>query len=114
MKKNKSENLLSAYYRLCNKITIYFIENYFGNTYDVDWYWIADDIGGVINVGDYFFNFSDIVELLEVNPPKKRLFEWYDYDLEKSTEIMEWEIKKDKCDRPVKSNIRNYFMLEAK
>jgi hypothetical protein len=46
-------------------ITDVFILNYFGK--DADWYWISDEIGSVLFVNDYFFNFERILEAVKFN-----------------------------------------------
>ena len=59
-------------------LTDYFVTKYFGKgTEDV--YWIADDIGGVLHVNDYFFSLSDIIEFLKYGYTTKQMFDYYDY-----------------------------------
>ena len=60
----------------------YFIERYFGKRENVEYYWIAEDIGGVLSVNDYFFSLSDIVEFIKYHYSKNMMFKYYDYALE--------------------------------
>lgn len=43
--------------------------------------WVADDIGGVCLVGDYYLDFSDIKCDVDKDAPKGEIFEWYEYDM---------------------------------
>jgi len=43
----------------------------------MDWYWIADDIGGCLCVGDEHWNPDVMVTALKLNPASNILFEWY-------------------------------------
>jgi len=51
-----------------------------------DFYWMGNEIGGVFNFGDYYFNFSDALYCLENEVEIERLFAWYDYYLENPAE----------------------------
>jgi len=82
----------------------YFVEKYFGKREDVEYYWIADDIGGVLSVADYFFNLSDIVDFIKYRYTRKLMFEYYDYALEYHMQ------KKHKKDDYL-INIKNYKKL---
>ena len=84
-----------------DELAFYFVERYFG--VDVDFYWIADEVGGTISVADYFFNMNDIVEFIRYKYSRKQMFEYYDMALE-------YHMKKHtKNDYLV--NIKNYKKL---
>jgi len=57
----------------------YFVKRYFGKPDDVEHWWVADDIGGVLSVADYFFSLSDIVAFIKYKYTRKQLFEYYEY-----------------------------------
>ena len=57
----------------------FFVTHYFGR--DADSHWIADEIGGVLYVNDYFFNLRDIVEFMRYRYSKNKMFEYYEYQL---------------------------------
>ena len=58
-----------------------FVDKYFGkDASDVDW--VAQDIGGVLYVNDYFFDLSDIVDFIKYNYSPKKMFEYYDQRLQ--------------------------------
>ena len=82
----KHQKELNLYYQGCETIKEEFIQKYYVSKdiprEDVDDYWIADDIGGVLSINDYFHSMNDMVGALKLNCPKKRFFEWYDYSLE--------------------------------
>jgi hypothetical protein len=48
--------------------------------YDID-DWVSGDIGGIICMSDYWFNFSTIKEVVDKGIDKDTVFEWYDYSL---------------------------------
>jgi len=74
-----------------------FVVHYFGR--DAESYWIADDIGGVLYVNDYFFNLSDIFAFLRYRYSKNKMFEYYEYQM--------------KCieDKKIPINIKSYRHL---
>lgn len=57
----------------------YFVLHYFGR--DAENWWVADEIGGVLCVNDYFFNLGDIVDYIRHSYSKNKMFEYYDYQL---------------------------------
>lgn len=82
----------------------HFIKKYFGKIDEVEYYWIADEVGGVLVVADYFFNLSDIVDFLRYNYPKNMMFEYYDYSLE-------YHMQKKHKASDYLVNIKNYKKL---
>lgn len=80
--KNYKQNL-NFYYKACNEVADMFAKQYFcdkGMTFtDLDEWWVAGDIGGVICINDYFWNMEDMVEALKVGVNKKTIFEYYDW-----------------------------------
>lgn len=65
---------------LTEEITKQFIFDYFDDS-DPEYFWVGSEIGGVLNYGDYWFNFSDILICYKLNIEKEQLFKWYDYKL---------------------------------
>ncbi len=57
-----------------------FARHYFGKNAEV--WWVAEEIGGVLNINDHFFNLNEIVDFLKYNYSVKKMFEYYDYALE--------------------------------
>ena len=62
------------------EITETFLYDYFD---DVNPYysWIADEVGGILNYGDYFFNFSDVLTCYKLCITEEQLINWYDFCL---------------------------------
>ena len=61
-----------------------FLMEYFNASIDgpsVESYWVADHVGGVLAVNDYFFNFDDIRYAVDNKVESSVLFRWYDYSL---------------------------------
>lgn len=74
-----------------------FVAHYFGR--DAESWWVAEEIGGVLFVNDYFFNLHDIVDFIRYRYSNNKMFEYYDYQL-KCTE-----------DKKLPVNIKNYRHL---
>jgi hypothetical protein len=81
-----------------NKLTSVFIKKYFDK--DADWYWVADESGGTLCINDYFFNMDRIVEAIRYNASSKKLFEFYDLELEKA-----------KKEEDMKINFKNFLKI---
>lgn len=96
-----------------NKITSLFINKYFGDC-EISWiknfdfvedgfefqgsdgsedginlhgYWVGNDIGGILEISDYYFSFDRMKEALELNATEKQLFDYYDLELEEKIDI---------------------------
>ena len=92
-----------------NKVTTLFIKKYFGDC-EVGWiknhyweedgteftagdgaedgiylsgYWTSEEIGGTLEIGDYFFSFDRMKEALELEATEDQLFEYYDLELDR-------------------------------
>lgn len=72
--------VLKDWQKATNKLAQEFCNKYFDGT--DDWRWIGEDIGGNLEVGDYFFNLSRVVEALEINCSYELLIQFYDYEME--------------------------------
>ena len=75
-----------------------FTQKYFGK--DSGYYWIADEIGGTIEVGDYLFSLDDMVQFTRHKYTKDKMFEYYNYALETAM----------KDEAPI--NIKNWKLLK--
>jgi hypothetical protein len=76
--KNK-EKILKKYYKSINDLTDLFISKYFPDFDKSDYYWIVDDIGGVLQCGDYFFDLKTIQKIVELDLSDAELDKWIDY-----------------------------------
>lgn len=92
MKNKQLENWEKA----TQELTSLFLKKYFDNP--TDYYFVADDIGGVLYVNDYFFNLDRIVEAIKYKATEKQLFDFYDLEIETLTKGKEMDI-----------NFRNYI-----
>jgi hypothetical protein len=95
MKKIKPE-YIEEWEEATENLKEYFVDKYFK---DAEYWWVADEVGGVLYVNDYFFDLADVVDYIRYNYPRKKMFEYYEYQL--------------KCDgegvTPI--NIKNYISL---
>jgi hypothetical protein len=72
-------DLIKEYERIAESIGAYFCNKYF-KTDDYDW--VAEQKGGVLMVGDYFFSLETMLDYLRYKYGVDKMFEYYDYDLE--------------------------------
>lgn len=79
-------------------LAIKFTHKYFGK--DSDFYWIADEVGGVLQVNDYFFDLNRIVDAIKYSAAKKKLFAFYDLELDMAEK-----------NRPMDIKFKNYLKL---
>ena len=56
------KNEILEWENLTNKLTSRFLYDYFDDE-DPDYWWVANDIGGVFNYGDYWFDFNTVLIL---------------------------------------------------
>jgi len=64
-----------------HNLTNVFTNRYFKNSVS-DIYWVGDEVGGVLCVNDYFFDIGRICEAIRYNTSSKRLFEYYEKEVE--------------------------------
>jgi len=75
-----------------------FFNKYFKDgDYKTDTRWVCDRVGDVFCIGDYFFNVDWMLEALELKASAKKMFAYYDYELDC---LMD--------EKPVRINFRNY------
>jgi len=75
------KNKIKKWEKITKEITEQFLLDYFEDD-DPDYYYVADEIGGVFGYVDYYFSFSDVLKCYELGITKEQLFEWYDFCLE--------------------------------
>ena len=84
------------------KLKDIFVKKYFGDMAS-DVYWVANEIGGVLVVNDYFFNLERIIETIKYSASNKKLFEYQEEELKFAT-----------LNKPMKINFRNYIKYKIK
>jgi hypothetical protein len=73
--------VLKAYYeKACNDYLKAFCKKH--GFYFSDAYWVADEVGTVAGVADYFFDMQTIIADIDAGADKYELIKWYDYCLE--------------------------------
>jgi hypothetical protein len=80
MKNNLTKDEIGLWEVATNELVESFVFKYFGQVTDI--YWVAEEVGGVLAVNDYFFNLSDIINFIRHNYSKNKMFEYYDYSLD--------------------------------
>lgn len=96
---NNTFKLINDWERATNDLCNHFILKYFGK--DADTYWVADEVGGVLYINDYFMNLNLVLDFLKYRYSKKKMFEYMDYYL---------KCHEDKADYVI--NIKNYRHLK--
>ena len=76
-----TEQLLENYYKACNDMVDRFINLLFEGEY-VERDWIAGDVSGVLNFGDYFANMEMIQYFFEYNMTAEEWFKYYDWEMD--------------------------------
>lgn len=77
---NKIKNAIANWEWTTQEIANLFVEKYFGKENDA--WWIGNEVGGVLGIGDYFFNVDQMADFLKYNYSKKKMFDYYFYSLE--------------------------------
>ena len=74
----KSKDLYKYFVAVCNLYAITFCEKQ-----EMDFNgWIGDEIGGIAECNDFYFNLHDIVLDLRMEQPKGSIIDWYYDNLE--------------------------------
>ena len=66
--------------KLSNRIAEQFLYDYFDDL-DPDYWWVSNDVGGILNYGDYFFSFDTILTCYKLDISFEQLINWYDFSL---------------------------------
>lgn len=82
MTPNERLELRLAYEAACTNYLSAFMKQYDLNCDPEPW--VANEIGTIAEVGDYFFGFDDIKRCVDEDVEWQDLIEWYDYNTEVS------------------------------
>ena len=63
------------------EITETFLYDYFDDV-NPSYFWVGEEVGGILNYGDYWFNFSDILTCYKLSITEEQLINWYDFCLD--------------------------------
>jgi len=74
------EDILS-WESLTNKLTEQFLYDYFDDV-NPDYWWVANDVGGVFNYGDYFFSFDTVLTCYKLDITFEQFINWCDFCLD--------------------------------
>ena len=75
---------LKNYYKAVEELTKEFCKKYFKGVYEYNVNdWAGVEIGGIICINDYYFDFKNIVIAIKYKATKKELFGYYDFSYEK-------------------------------
>ena len=66
---------------LTNSLVEKFLYDYFDDV-NPDYWWVANDVGGVLNYGDYFFSFNTILTCFKLDITFEQFINWYDFCLD--------------------------------
>ena len=76
------QKLRENYEKACNQYLKAFCEKH-EYEYDTD-AWVADEVGGIICVSDYYIDMETIVSDINMDAPVDEFTKWYDYNLRAS------------------------------
>lgn len=74
------QKLKHGYENACNAYMREFCEKHDFSIKDA--FWVGDDVGGILNVGDMDFDMETIRTDIDEDAPEEELFKWYDYILD--------------------------------
>ena len=74
------KNEILEWENLTNKLTSRFLYDYFDDV-NPDYWWVSNDVGGILNYGDYFFSFDTILTCYKLDISFEQLINWYDFSL---------------------------------
>ena len=66
---------------LTNSLVEKFLYDYFDDV-DPDYWWVSNDVGGILNYGDYFINFDTILTCYKLDITFEQFINWYDFCLD--------------------------------
>ena len=75
------KNEILEWENLTNKLTSRFLYDYFDDV-DPDYWWVSNDVGGVLNYGDYFISFDTILTCYKLGITFEQFISWYDFCLD--------------------------------
>jgi len=82
---------LTKWHKATQDLVEHFIATYFVDEdiprEDVEAFWVGDEIGGTLCIGDFFFDLRTIVLAIQLDCPMEKLFEWYNYTIENENNI---------------------------
>ena len=78
--KSKALDNIVEWKKLSNRIAEQFLYHYFDDL-DPDYWWVSNDVGGILNYGDYFFSFDTILTCYKLDISFEQFISWYDFCL---------------------------------
>ena len=78
--KSKVLDNIDEWKKLSNRIAEQFLYHYFDDL-DPYYWWVSNDVGGILNYGDYFFSFDTILTCYKLDISFEQLINWYDFSL---------------------------------
>ena len=76
-----TENKIQEWKEFTSQITEDFLYDYFDDN-NPDYDWVGYEVGGILNYGDYFFNFSDVLTCYRLEITFEQFINWYDFCLD--------------------------------
>lgn len=74
------QQLKKNYENACNAYLKAFCEKHDFSIEDA--FWVGDDVGGILNVGDMDFDMATIRTDIDEDAPEEELIKWYDYTVD--------------------------------
>ena len=74
-------DLITQFENISEQVAKYFCNKYFKSD---DYWWVAEQKGGVLSIGDYYFSLETMLDYLRYKYGVDKMFEHYDYALEEA------------------------------
>lgn len=80
----ETRNNIAKWENLTNEITEKWIIDYFEieEGEEIDFDWVADEVGTIFQFADYFFNFNDVLTCYKLGITREQLLSWHDLGIE--------------------------------
>lgn len=107
-----------------NTLTNEIVENWIREVFEIDnnndeeekldYFWVDNSIGTIFYYGDYYINFSDVLLYYKKNARKELFFMWYAYNLEASSQELDYVDFRRYISVAGKSEISKEYLQEVK
>lgn len=78
----KHDNINILWKSVCNKYLKLFCDKHDYDYEEAKNSWVANDVGGIVLIGDYYVSINTIRTDIDMNAPEEEFIKWYDYCLD--------------------------------
>jgi hypothetical protein len=75
-----TKGIIEQWEDITMELALTFVKRYFDE--DSEYWWVNEEVGSVLNVGDYFFDVNDMLDFMRYDYTKEQMFKFYNDRLE--------------------------------